>query len=200
VIAYELALRLPQLDNNAYRWHQFLWKQLAPRTHVEHVPSFLYRTLAASGETFALLRLPEELAQRLPQKMSWRKIDCPFDAHNQRIVLSVRLCPLYRTQRNRERTPPDMREWCAALFARHGFALRSIAVGALEKNFYAKPGQREIAHNTRIFSAVADVIHLERAQHAWLCGIGRRKNTGCGLLLEESESSKDNESLEENHA
>lgn len=184
MIAYELALRLPRAESNAYVLHQSIWQQLLAHRNIDYSRSLLYRAVEKNGDHFALLRLPPELREYLESDLPAVSVICPIWSIGQRFLFSVRLCPLYRSEGRYERTPPDFMAWASALFSRHGFEVVALNTSALECGCYAKPGMPQIPHNTRLFSVVVTIMDVDLAQQAWLYGIGRRKSTGCGMLLE----------------
>lgn len=186
MVAYELALILPPFDPNIYVLHQIIWQRLLKDRHIDYPNSLLYRVISRDEERMALLRMPAELFERADNNFPIKPVQCPIAAIGQSIFFSVRLCPLYRSEGRFERTPSDLKAWVAALFSRNGFELTAVSFGSIEHMRYEKPGEKEVAHNTRLFSVCARVVDVELAQRAWLFGIGRRKSTGCGLLLEMS--------------
>lgn len=186
MIAYEMALSLPPSGENSYALHQIIWQSLLQGRHIDYANSLLYRVLNSAREQMALLRMPAELFEQAGAKFPVNSVQCPITAEGQSFFFSVRLCPLYRSMRRLERTPADLNAWVTTLFSRNGLEVISASVGPLERACYEKPGAQKIAHNTRLFLVSARVTDVELAQHAWLYGVGRRKNTGCGLLLEMS--------------
>ena len=184
MIAYELALRLPQAESNAYMLHQSIWQQLLAHRNIDYSRSLLYRTVEENGDHFALLRLPSELRDDLDANLPVVLASCPISEVGQRFLFSVRLCPLYRSAGRYERTPTDFMGWASELFLRNGFEVAAMNVSAHERGCYAKPGMPQIPHNTSLFSALVKIVDIDLAQRAWLYGIGRRKSTGCGMLVE----------------
>lgn len=183
MIAYELALKLPPFDYNAYVLHQLIWQKLLTDQHIDYAPSLLYRIVEDNEDYFALLRLPLELRNYLADNSPIVEVTCPISSVGQRFLFNVRLCPIYRTEGRYERTPTDLTAWATALFLRHGFEVAALNIGQLEESYYAKPGLPAIAHKTYLFSVLVSILDIALAQHAWLHGIGRRKNTGCGMLV-----------------
>ena len=184
MIAYELALRLPYAESNAYVLHQLIWQRLLAYRNIDYARSLLYRVVEKNGDHFALLRLPQELREYLESDLPVVSVICPIWSIGQHFLFSVRLCPLYRSAGRYERTPPDFMGWASTLFLRNGFEVAAMNVSAHERGCYAKPGMPQIPHNTSLFSALVKIVDIDLAQRAWLYGIGRRKSTGCGMLVE----------------
>lgn len=181
--AYELALKLPAANCNAYELHQLIWHKLLVDRHIDYAHSLLYRIIEDDANCFALLRIPPALGDCFIDDFPAVQIKCPIASIGQRLFFNVRLCPIYRAEGRYERTPSDLFAWAKALFSRHGFGVTELNIGQLEQGYYAKPGLSVIAHKTYLFSVTVTILDVSLTQQAWLHGIGRRKNTGCGMLV-----------------
>lgn len=183
VIAYELGLIVGHIGVNKYDLHKLLWEKLSPAASLPLKSSLLCRVEPIDGENIAIIRLSSDTRELFPDNWLFEQVECPIFSLNQKLIFSVRLCPLFRAHGNRERTPSDLPKWVDSLLARNGLRALEINVGKIENGYYAKSGHKATRHNTFVFDVEVEVANLAASKHAWLYGIGRRKSTGCGLLM-----------------
>lgn len=81
-------------------------------------------------------------------------------------------------------TPQQQKQWLISRANKYGFSLNENSFDIVENRWkiFSKKTGNKVTIRTAVFEGILMITDVEKLKHALVCGIGRAKAYGCGLL------------------
>lgn len=184
--AIECGLNLSHNESQSIQHAQWtVWRRLTGSRNQNACDDrgFIYRVFTVQNNVIALCRVKHEWVGNLSSLVRQNVTDCPFQEVGAKHPVRVRLEPVTHRLNGGRRNVIDVEQWVKTLFEHHGMSVNELKVGEKEKYLLRRGAQSTITVTMYDCMMQVQLNDVEKAQHAWLNGIGRARAFGAGMII-----------------